>query len=87
MSTEAALAHDLSDCIKHFNENRFEFVDEHYKMFVVICDKEVIGFYDDVGSAYADAKNACGQKSFLVRQCLTVDEEKANAPVFRSRVA
>ncbi len=87
MLIETAPNYDLSDCIKYFDENRQVFVDKHHKMFVAICDDRVIDFYNDVESAYMAAKNACNQKPFLVRQCLTVDEEKAGAPVFRSRVA
>ena len=87
MSTETASSHDLSDNIEHFNKNRQEFVDKHHKMFVAICGRKVIGFYKDVESAYMAAKNTCNQKPFLVRQCLTTDEEQARAPVFHSRVA
>ena len=87
MSTEAAPSHDLSASIKHFHENRQMFVDKHHKMFVAICETEVIGFYEDVESVYMVAKNACGQKPFLVRHCLTIDAGKAGTPVFHSRVA
>lgn len=79
--------HNLSICINHFEANREIFVESHHKMFVVICNSEVVGLFDDVGTAYKEAKAVCGEKTFLVRQCLTLDEEKANSPVFHSRVA
>ena len=86
MSSKSASGHDLSACIEYFNENRTEFVTNHHRMFVAICNRQVLGFYEDVQSAYMAAKARCDQNPFLVRQCLTVDEETASAPVFHSRV-
>ncbi len=77
----------LEKSIKTFRERQQEFADNHYEMYVVIYEGEVMGFYEDIGSAYMAGKEKYDQEPFLVKQCLTVDEEKNNEPVFHSRVA
>ena len=77
----------LDVCIAFFEANRDQFVNDHHRQFVVVLDNRVVGFYDSDGDAYAAGKAAAGDNAFLLRQCLTAEEEKANAPVFRSRVA
>lgn len=77
----------LEKSIKAFKEKQHEFVETNHGKFVLIYNGEVIGFYENVGSAYMEGKSMYEQEPFLVRQCLTVDEEKNNEPVFHSRVA
>jgi len=77
----------LEGCIAFFEANRDQFVNDHHWQFVVVLDNRVVGFFDSDGDAYSAGKSAAGDNAFLLRQCLTADEEKSNAPVFRSRVA
>ena len=77
----------LRKYIEFFNEHREEFLKEHHQQFVVIFDSQVIGFFDSEQAAYAAGKSEYGNSTFLLRQCLTLDEEKSKRPVFHSRVA
>ena len=75
----------LDTQIAYFEEHRDEFVSKHHHEFVVIYNETPLGFYTSRMDAYTAAKKACPPGEFLLRQCLTPEEEPSR--VFYSRVA
>ena len=70
--------------MKYFKEHQIQLAKSHYKKFVVICDGEVIDFYDDQLVAYLEAKEKFPDKQFVLARCIKPEEEPV--PYFHSRV-
>ncbi len=77
---------ELSKQIEYFKEHQEEFASQHYRKFVLIYDRSEVGFYDTGGEAYEEAiESQFESGTFLIRQCLRLDEE--TAAIFHSRVS
>ena len=75
----------LEEELSYFRDHQEQFAKEHTGQFVLICNQTVEGFYGDEIEAYVAAKRKFQDGTFLLRQCIRKEEEKA--AIFRSRVA
>ena len=75
----------LGEELSYFRDHQEEFAKEHTGQFVLIYSQNVEGFYDDEIEAYVAAKRKFPEGTFLLRQCIRKEEEKA--AIFRSRIA
>ena len=74
----------LEKSIDYYEKNRAKFVKEHHHEFIVIFGENVEGFYPDVQTAFLEAKKKYPDGGFLLRECITLEEEPEI--VFHSRV-
>ena len=84
-SNKSTESEQLQRAISHFRQHQEEFAAEHHGEFVVIYENKVEGFFGDAVEAYTKAKERYPSGGFLLRECLTSDEEVP--AIFRSRVA
>jgi len=75
----------LDKSLECFEKNRSHFARTQHGKFVVIHDDEVLGFYDDITSAYKKGADNYEPGTFLIRKCLREEEEEP--VVTYSRVA
>jgi hypothetical protein len=73
----------LGTQIAYFEINRMTLAKENHGKFVLIHDESIAGFYKSELDAYTVAKQNYEAGSFLIRKCLTPEEETPQ--VFHSR--
>ncbi len=71
--------------LAYFKEHQSQFAKEHHGKFVLIHEEFVDGFFEVELEAYTVAKKKYAAGSFLIRPCLSSEEETTQ--MFHSRVA
>lgn len=76
----------IDHLLETYRARQAEYAREHHSEYILISkDDGVVGFYESPLAAYNVAKEMGYQpETFLIRECLTTDEEKPD--VFHSRV-
>lgn len=76
----------MDELMEYFEARQLELAKAHHGEYVLIQDTGIVGFYPTVGDAYwyavDEAKLTPGK--FLIRECVTPDEEQP--AIFYSRV-
>ena len=83
--SDRRISKSLKKSIEYFEAHRGELVQSNHEDYVAIADGKIIGFFPDVESAYFEAIKTAKPGDFLLRKCLTKEEEPKK--VLRSRAA
>jgi Family of unknown function (DUF5678) len=69
---------------QYFIDNQEKLVKKYNNKYIVIRDHNVVGSYDDIGAAYAQAKEKFQLGTFLIQHCTA--GRQAYTQTFNSRL-